>query len=149
MGRAILVASVVVVCSFTFVLLQLWSRKRPVATTRGPVPILETRENGDIVSVDIKLALFERRLRAEEQRWIKLTADMDAMRKERDELRAEVERLQSDVTRLRRQVNARPQPAERPRPVVPPPDTSTVPDPTVTPTPPTTTTPPVPVPTPP
>ena len=149
MGRAILVASIVVVCSFTFVLLQLWSRKRPGVTTRGPVPILETRENGDIVSVDIKLALFERRLRAEEQRWIKLAADMDAMRTERDKLRAEVERLQSDVSRLRRQVNARPQPAERPRPVVPAPDTSTVPDPAVTPTPPPTTTPPVPVPAPP
>ena len=135
MGKAIAVASIVVLCSFTFVLLQLWSRKRTTLPPHGPAPILETRQNGDVVAVDIRLNVFERRLRAEEQRWVKLTADLKASQEEREALKDQVKKLQSELALLQKQVSARPPQPVEPPPDTPPPDTPTPAVPPVTPAP--------------
>lgn len=124
MGRAITIASVLVLCSFAFVFYQLWIRRPASASpVRGPAQMLETREDGSVYAVSTEIDRFEKRLIEEEKRWVKLEAELQAMRKEREELRKTIEDLQGDVRRLRRQVAERHAPPSQlptPAPVNPP-----------------------------
>lgn len=132
MGRAITIASVIVLCSFAFVFYQLWIRRPASASpARGPVPVLETREDGSVYDISTEIEAFEKRLMAEEARWNKLNTELEALRKEREELRKTVEDLQGDVRRLRRQVTERNTPPAQPRPTptpVTPPVTPVTPE---------------------
>ena len=133
MGRAITIASFLVLFSFAFVFYQLWIRRPAGAgTSRGSAPILETREDGSVYAVSLEIDKFEKRLMEDETRWVKLQTELEAMRKEREELKKTIEGLQGDVRRLRRQVNERgpaPPPANAPDGPPPngtPPDDGTV-----------------------
>lgn len=122
MGRAITIASILVFCSFAFVLYQLWIR-RPVSaspTPRGPAPLLESRADGSVYAVSVEIDKLEKRLIDEEKRWVKLETELEAMRKQREELQKSVEELQGEVRRLRRQVNERNTPPAEPRSTLPP-----------------------------
>jgi hypothetical protein len=114
MGRAIAILTIIVLCSFGFVGLQLWFRRAasPPAPS-GPAPLLENMDDGSLYAVGLRLSRFEERLMASEKRDGKLAEDLDASRQENDALRRQIDDLQAEVRRLRRQV------AERPRPVAP------------------------------
>jgi septal ring factor EnvC (AmiA/AmiB activator) len=111
MGRAIVISALLVLCSFAFVFVQLWVRRPAVAgPLRSPNTVLETREDGSVYAVSLQIEKFEKRLAAEEKRWIQLQTDLEAIRKERDELKTSLEDVQSELRRLRRQVAERRQP---------------------------------------
>lgn len=121
MGRAITIASFLVLCSFAFVFYQLWIRKpASAAPLRGPAPLLETRGDGSVYEVTLEIERLEKRLVDEEKRSLKLQADLDATRKEREELQKTVEDLRGDLRRLSRQVNQRAPTPPEPAPTPPP-----------------------------
>jgi hypothetical protein len=103
LGRLILAMSILVLCSFAFVVLHLTLR-RPAhaAGTRGPAPILETREDGSVVAVDVQLSIFEQRLMEAEKQSARLAQELEKARKEREQLQERVDTLQTEVRRLRR-----------------------------------------------
>src|ERR1051325_2255801 len=108
MGKAIAVLFLMVVCSFSFVLLHLWLRKPAGAaeTPRAAPALLETREDGSLYSVRLRLQECARRLMDWGRRAVSLKGELDAMRKDRDQLQGQVDDLQDDVRRLRRQIAA-------------------------------------------
>jgi septal ring factor EnvC (AmiA/AmiB activator) len=119
MGRLIAVLSLVVVCSFTFVILHLWLRRPAQAgPPPGTPPLLEVREDGSIYAVSIQLEQFERRLMEEEQRTIDLRAKLDVEQEERAAVTQQVEELQGAIRQLRRELE---------RATVPPPVDPSVP----------------------
>jgi hypothetical protein len=114
MGKAIAVMTMIVMCSFAFVVLHLTLRKPAGASNlRGPGPLLEVREDGSIAAVDVQMSLFEQRLIDAEKRSLKLEQELEAARKDREELETRVTELQGEVRRLRRPtVPPRPRPDE-------------------------------------
>lgn len=113
MGRAIVVAAILVLCSYSFVLWQLTrSRPRSSKPESGPAPVLDTRLDGSVYALNLDIEKLERRLAKEEERTGKLMGDLGALREERDALQQQVEDLESDLRRLRRQVNEREAPAQ-------------------------------------
>jgi hypothetical protein len=120
MGRAISIASAVVFCSFAFVLFQLWIRRpASVAVPRGPVPLLESREDGAVYAVSVQMDKFEKRLIDEEKRWGRLQTQLDAIQKDHEDLQKSVDDLEGEVRRLRRQVERNAAPTQ-PRSTLPP-----------------------------
>lgn len=110
MGRAIIIAALVVLCSFGFVLVQL-ARNRPRgAMSSGPGQILQTREDGSVYAVSVQLRRFEQRLFSAEERSQKLAAEVEALRKERDGLSKQVQNLAEEVQQLRKDVDTKPAP---------------------------------------
>src|SRR5438874_2558452 len=104
MGRAIAVLSMIVLCSFAFVLLHLTLRKPArAAGLRGPAPVLETREDGSVSSVDIQLSIFEQRLMDAERRSERLATELQQEKKDRQQMEDQVAGLQAELKRLRRQ----------------------------------------------
>jgi septal ring factor EnvC (AmiA/AmiB activator) len=130
MGRAIVISALLVLCSFAFVFVQLWVRRPASASpVRSGAPVLDTREDGTVYAVALQLQKFEKRLADEEKRWLKLEADLAAMRKERDEVKTTLEEVQGELRRVRRQLAERARPTE-PTPTPPPangPDAPVVP----------------------
>jgi septal ring factor EnvC (AmiA/AmiB activator) len=113
MGKAIAAASILVFLSFAFVFVQLWARRPAGAAPAGrPSPVLDSRDDGSVYALTLDLQRFERRLVEEEKRWVRLQADLDAARKERDEVKASLDSLQAEVRRLRRQLQERPAPPD-------------------------------------
>jgi len=103
-GKLIAGMTVVVLCSFAFVLLHLTLRRPAGASTvRGPAPVLETRDDGSVVALDVQLSVFEQRLMEAEKRSEELGRELQEARKERGDLEQKVESLQSEVRKLRRQ----------------------------------------------
>ena len=114
MGKAIAFVSLIVLCSFGFVLFQLLRHvPRGASAPAGPAPMLVNREDGTVYDVSLQLSRFERRLMEEEKRSQQLRDELDALRTERDTLNGQVEELQGEVRRLRRQVSETP--AARPQ----------------------------------
>ncbi len=139
MGRAILVVSIIVLCSFIFVLLQLWQRAPAgvVPAPAGGAPVLEMRDDGSVYAVSLRLKRLEERLMEAEKRAVDLEQSLTSARTERDELKGQVNRLEGEVSRLQRRLEeASPQsvlpPANAPTEVTPPtepPVTPTLPGP--------------------
>ena len=103
MGRAIIIAGVIVLFSFGFVLVQLRRRAGGVPPGRAGAPVLITRDDGSVYAVSLRLDRFEQRLVDEEKRSARLTADLDAAREERDRLRKQVTDLEDNRRRWREQ----------------------------------------------
>ena len=119
MGKAIAFVSLIVLCSFGFVLFQLLRHvPKGASAPAGPAPVLVNRDDGTVYDVSLDLARIERRVIEEEKRSQQLQEELDTIRQERDGLVGQVEDLQAEVRRLRRQVSELP--TQRPEPSQPP-----------------------------
>lgn len=102
MGRAILIVSLIVVCSFIFVALQLRSRMPAGAVpSAGPTPVLETREDGSIYSVGLRIERLEQRLVESEKRTVELEQALTDARGDRAGLQQQVKDLEGRVEKLK------------------------------------------------
>jgi septal ring factor EnvC (AmiA/AmiB activator) len=115
MVRAIIVLTIVVVCSFAFVLLQLLMRAPAAASPNTPAaPMLRGTEDGAVISVDLQLQRLEKRVQVSEEESASLRKELDDSRIESEALRQKVAGLESDLRRLRRQLDDASQPPTQP-----------------------------------
>src|SRR5688572_1736094 len=115
MVRAIIVLTIVVICSFGFVLLQLLMRAPAAASNTAPTaPMLRGTEEGGVISVDLMLQRLEKRVQEGEEQSAALRKDLNDSRTESEALRLKVASLESDIRRLRRQLDQASQPPATP-----------------------------------
>jgi septal ring factor EnvC (AmiA/AmiB activator) len=115
MVRAIIVLTIVVVCSFAFVLLQLLMRAPAAASPSAPAaPMLRGTEDGGVISVDLMIQRLEKRVQDGEEQAAGLRKDLDDSRTESEALRQKVTGLEGEVRRLRRQLDQASQPPTQP-----------------------------------
>jgi septal ring factor EnvC (AmiA/AmiB activator) len=114
MGKAIILLSIVVLCSFAFVLSQLM-RSQP-RRDNGPAasPLMESADDGSIYSVGSRLRRYEERLVEEERRSQKQQADLERSRQENQALRRQLDELAEEVRALRAELQDRPIPPLEP-----------------------------------
>ena len=106
MGKAIIVLSVVVLFCFAFVLAQLSWGEGPGGDGEAlAAPLLESREDGSVYSVGLRVRGIEDRVLDEEKRSQKLRAELDLARKDNRELRGQIEMLVGEIRDLRRDLD--------------------------------------------
>lgn len=110
MGKAIAAVSILLVCSFCWVLWSLWSRRPPERrAAAGPPPLVESRPDGSITSVTTRIDVLERRLMEQEARAGELQAQVNSGVEERQRLTEQIQGLQAEIRRLRTHVTDRSQ----------------------------------------
>jgi septal ring factor EnvC (AmiA/AmiB activator) len=132
MGRAIVVLSIIVLCSFAFVLAQLLLRRGHGSPTTLAAPMMATDEDGTVYAVKAKLERFERRLMDSEKRSGALMQQVSTLETEREQLRGQVEELRSEIRKLRKQLSPAPtRPGPGPDATPPTPDPNAQPPSTI------------------
>jgi len=116
MGKAIAILTVVVACSITFVLVQLALRRPADAAmpAPGPAPLLETRPDGSVYAVSLRIQRLEERLIEEEERSGRLVGQVETLRRERERLGEQVTRLQLELAQIRLRLTTIPQAGPNP-----------------------------------